>query len=458
MTDAAADRGRARPLTDDAFSTRRSSSSEIVFEGKIWNVRRDDVRLQRRRDHARVRRPHRRRRRARAGRRRPRAADQAVPAPGPRTATGRSRPACSTCAGEDPLDGRQARAGRGGRPRRPTTWDVLADVLHDARAATTRSIRIYLARGVRADRRRRSTAPTRRPTSRCAGSPLDEVVDAVLAAARAEPVAHHRRARRARRPRAAAGRTLGAADAPWPRHGAGARRRHDHRRRAVDALPAARRDRARALGRTPSPRTGATSRVYAAWLAAQGIDDPPRGDGRATSSAFAAAPRRPGRRRRSRASSLARMLSTVRGFHRFLLEEGCVDADVAREVAAAEAAQPPAEGDHGRPGRARCSPRPTATSLQRCATRRCSSCCTPPARGSARPSALNVDDVIDGDVVRLIGKGSKQRIVPLGSYARAALDAYLVRARPGALGAGPGDARAVPRDARGSGCRGRTPG
>jgi integrase/recombinase XerD len=44
--------------------------------------------------------------------------------------------------------------------------------------------------------------------------------------------------------------------------------------------------------------------------------------------------------------------------------------------------------------------------------------------------ALNVDDVIDGEVVRLFGKGSKQRVVPVGSFARAAIDAYLVRARP----------------------------
>ncbi|MCU1534435.1 MAG: site-specific tyrosine recombinase XerD, partial [Glaciihabitans sp.] len=43
---------------------------------------------------------------------------------------------------------------------------------------------------------------------------------------------------------------------------------------------------------------------------------------------------------------------------------------------------------------------------------------------------LNVDDVFEEDVVRLFGKGGKQRIVPLGSYARRALDAYLVRARP----------------------------
>jgi len=33
-------------------------------------------------------------------------------------------------------------------------------------------------------------------------------------------------------------------------------------------------------------------------------------------------------------------------------------------------------------------------------------------------------------VVKVTGKGNKQRVVPLGSYARAAIDAYLVRARP----------------------------
>ena len=38
-------------------------------------------------------------------------------------------------------------------------------------------------------------------------------------------------------------------------------------------------------------------------------------------------------------------------------------------------------------------------------------------------------DVEDG-TVRLLGKGSKQRIVPVGRYAREAVTAYLVRARP----------------------------
>jgi integrase/recombinase XerD len=35
-----------------------------------------------------------------------------------------------------------------------------------------------------------------------------------------------------------------------------------------------------------------------------------------------------------------------------------------------------------------------------------------------------------GATLRLVGKGGKHRIVPVGSYAAAALDAYLVRARP----------------------------
>jgi integrase/recombinase XerD len=47
-------------------------------------------------------------------------------------------------------------------------------------------------------------------------------------------------------------------------------------------------------------------------------------------------------------------------------------------------------------------------------------------------TALDVDELhLDADpVVRLAGKGGKQRVVPVGSYAVRALQAYLVRARP----------------------------
>lgn len=55
--------------------------------------------------------------------------------------------------------------------------------------------------------------------------------------------------------------------------------------------------------------------------------------------------------------------------------------------------------------------------------------------------ALSVDDVRpDGmrDVITLTGKGSKQRVVPLGTFARDAIEAYLVRGRPALSAQGDG--------------------
>lgn len=129
------------------------------------------------------------------------------------------------------------------------------------------------------------------------------------------------------------------------------------------------------------------------------------------------------------ASSVSRILSSVRGFHHFLHEEGLTEVNVAAQVKPPKLAMrlPKAitieqmasvlaatDGDEIQ------SLRDKALLELLYAT-------------GARISeavALNVDDVIDGDIVRLFGKGGKQRIVPVGSYARSALDNYLVRARP----------------------------
>lgn len=128
-------------------------------------------------------------------------------------------------------------------------------------------------------------------------------------------------------------------------------------------------------------------------------------------------------------SSAARMLSSVRGLHRFLLAEGVIPADVAADVkppklpsslpkaitiAQMESVLAATDGDEHQQLRDK-----ALLELLYATGARIS-----------EAVALNVDDVLDGEVVRLFGKGNKQRVVPVGSYARAAIEAYLVRVRP----------------------------
>ncbi|MEV4219459.1 site-specific tyrosine recombinase XerD [Nonomuraea sp. NPDC049725] len=137
------------------------------------------------------------------------------------------------------------------------------------------------------------------------------------------------------------------------------------------------------------------------------------------------------------ASSAARAVSAVRGLHRFALREGVTAHDPADQV------RPPrqlrrlpkaiavdeverliaASGPDGAPLTLR--NRALLEVLYGTGAR------------ISEAVGLAVDDLED-DQVRLRGKGGRTRIVPLGRYARAALDAYVVRARPGLLAHGRG--------------------
>ncbi|MDH2444941.1 site-specific tyrosine recombinase XerD [Amnibacterium sp. CER49] len=129
------------------------------------------------------------------------------------------------------------------------------------------------------------------------------------------------------------------------------------------------------------------------------------------------------------ATSAARMLSTVRGLHRFLAEDGVVREDVARETA------PPKQ-----PMRL-----PKAITIDEMARLIAATDGDDPvlirdkallellyATGTRVSEAvgLDVDDLSTGELVRVLGKGGKQRLVPLGSYARTAVEGYLTRVRP----------------------------
>ncbi|HVN12298.1 MAG TPA: site-specific tyrosine recombinase XerD [Kineosporiaceae bacterium] len=131
------------------------------------------------------------------------------------------------------------------------------------------------------------------------------------------------------------------------------------------------------------------------------------------------------------ATSAARAVVAVRGFHRFLHLEGVAPNDPAGEV------RPPS------------TPQRLPKALSVTAVERLLEAAGPDVDGTtlrdrallellygsgARISeavGLDLDDVDrEAGLVRLHGKGGKDRIVPLGSYAARALDAYLVRVRP----------------------------
>lgn len=133
------------------------------------------------------------------------------------------------------------------------------------------------------------------------------------------------------------------------------------------------------------------------------------------------------------ASSVARMLSSVRGFARFLVDEGRLDRDPTVDAVAPKLPErlPKALTIEQVERVLEATPTDEPVGVR---DRALFELLYATGARISEAVALNVDDLVgeDGtaDVVRLFGKGGKQRLVPVGSFARAAIDAYLVRGRP----------------------------
>lgn len=170
---------------------------------------------------------------------------------------------------------------------------------------------------------------------------------------------------------------------------------------------------------------------YAEYLAGRGIDEPLDADAEVVQgfvvwlSGVGAPTDKPYAN-----SSIARMTVAVRGLHKFLAREGMAEVDVAARVNAPTAARPlpkalslgdveellsvPGEG----PGPMR--DRVLLELLYGAGLR------------ISEAVGLDLDDVDRTErLVRVRGKGGKERIVPYGRAAGAAIESWLVRGRPG---------------------------
>lgn len=151
------------------------------------------------------------------------------------------------------------------------------------------------------------------------------------------------------------------------------------------------------------------------------------------------------------ASSVARVLAGVRGLHKFWLIENITPGDVAAAVKppksprnlpkaitveqiekllAASGPDPSAIQDGGPDG--------IAADPVRVRDRAMLELLYATGARISELVNLDLDDLVDPTLVRLFGKGSKERIVPVGGYAQKALEAYLVRTRPNLVSQGRG--------------------
>jgi integrase/recombinase XerD len=130
-----------------------------------------------------------------------------------------------------------------------------------------------------------------------------------------------------------------------------------------------------------------------------------------------------------RATSVVRALSSIRAFHRFALREGDAEGDptagvlrprlpkrLPKPLSVEEVTRLLAQPDRSPAG---IRDRAVLETLYGAGLR------------VSELVGLDVDDVdLEGGSVRVLGKGGKERDVPIGRYAREAISAYLTRVRP----------------------------
>lgn len=176
---------------------------------------------------------------------------------------------------------------------------------------------------------------------------------------------------------------------------------------------------------------------YLAWCADRGIeaaDQVVENDVADFAASLAAAGLRP--------SSAARIVVSVRAFHRFAAREGMAAGDPALHV------RPPAVPqrlpkalayEHVTAIIAQAGDPATVEGLR---DRALLELLYGTGARISEAVGLDVDDVdLDERTVLVTGKGSKQRLLPLGGFAAEAIDVYLVRGRPGLATRGAGTPR-----------------
>lgn len=181
--------------------------------------------------------------------------------------------------------------------------------------------------------------------------------------------------------------------------------------------------------------------IYLAYLEKQGINEP----GQITEETVSGFREHISSSGILVANSVARMLAAVRGLHRFWLFESITQGDPSSRIKPPKLPKrlPKALTISQVEELLRASgPDPEAhdavSDLARVRDRALLELLYATGARISELVALNLDDLIDPTMLRLFGKGSKERVVPVGSFAQRALENYLRRARPALVSRGRG--------------------